>query len=247
MTRINRNMLAQAFPDQPRMIKAFEELDKALDDAGLKVVDLEAAIAAAVAEAGDIPAQLAGKQAKNVFLTALSQMVPGAGVVEMAGANQFAIRQVGVADSASLVTKAQLDAVGGGGALDQQLIDLAALSYAGNAGKVVKVNAGETAWELAADLTGGGGASGYTTVNRAAGYTETATSGDLVIFAAGAFTIVLPSAVGNTATLTIKVTATGPVVLDGAGAETVDGSLTASIPLGGSLTLRSDNANWWVM
>ncbi len=38
--------------------------------------------------------------------------------------------------------------------LDTQLDDVAALDYTGNAGKVVAVNAGETAFEL---VTGGGG------------------------------------------------------------------------------------------
>lgn len=41
--------------------------------------------------------------------------------------------------------------------LDQQLTDLAALVYTGNAGKVVKVNASGTGWEVSTDLTGSGG------------------------------------------------------------------------------------------
>jgi len=51
--------------------------------------------------------------------------------------------------------------------LDTQLTDLAALGYAGNALKVVRVNAGETAFELATGGAGGGTTitSGTTTVD----------------------------------------------------------------------------------
>jgi hypothetical protein len=56
--------------------------------------------------------------------------------------------------------KAQMEAPGTGyQPLDAQLTDLAALSYGGNALKVVRVNAGETSWELAT-VSGGGGGSG---------------------------------------------------------------------------------------
>ncbi len=44
----------------------------------------------------------------------------------------------------------------GGQPLDQQLTDLAALSYGSNSLKVVRVNAGETGWELATISAGGG-------------------------------------------------------------------------------------------
>lgn len=44
--------------------------------------------------------------------------------------------------------------------LDQQLTDLAALSYAGNALKAIRVNAGATAFELATITTGIGGSTG---------------------------------------------------------------------------------------
>lgn len=41
--------------------------------------------------------------------------------------------------------------------LDAQLTSVATLNWTGNAGKVIKVNAGANGFELAADLTGGGG------------------------------------------------------------------------------------------
>jgi hypothetical protein len=40
--------------------------------------------------------------------------------------------------------------------VDTQLTDLAGLSYAGNATKVIQVNAGETAFELATPAGGSG-------------------------------------------------------------------------------------------
>jgi hypothetical protein len=98
-----------------------------------------------------------------------------------------------------------------------------------------------------ANITIATGAGGYTTTNRTTAYTETATSGDVVNFCSGSFTVTLPTAVGNTATLTYKVTGTGPITVTGAGGQTIDGSSSASVPLMGSLVLRSDNANWWVM
>lgn len=65
------------------------------------------------------------------------------GLVKRTGANTLAIATAGT------------DYI----APDQQLTDIAALSYTGNANKVVRVNAGETAFELAT-LAGGGDVTG---------------------------------------------------------------------------------------
>ena len=93
----------------------------------------------------------------------------------------------------------------------------------------------------------GGSGGGYSVASKSAGYTETAATGDLLVLCSGAFTINLPTAVGNAATLTFKVVSGGPVVLDGNASETIDGSLTVSINIGNALTLRSDSANWQVV
>jgi hypothetical protein len=81
-----------------------------------------------------------------------------------------------------------------------------------------------------------------------AGYTETIASGEILILAdlAAGFTIVLPTAVGNTATITVKkVQAAGQITVDGAGAETIDGALTAVLNnQNEAITLKSNNAGW---
>jgi hypothetical protein len=91
----------------------------------------------------------------------------------------------------------------------------------------------------------------YTISTKTAGYTETATSGHQVILAdlAAGFTIVLPTAVGNKAKITVKkMQSAGSIILDGAGTETIDGGLTATLSNQyESLTLISDNSNWQVI
>jgi hypothetical protein len=97
----------------------------------------------------------------------------------------------------------------------------------------------------------GGGGGGYTVVTQAAGYTFTATSGEVVLLCSGTVdqTIVLPTAVGNTAKYTIKKTNLGGrVIIDPNGTQTVDGGLTATLGRQyESVTLISDNANWWII
>lgn len=97
----------------------------------------------------------------------------------------------------------------------------------------------------------GGGSSSYSVVSKTAGYTETATSGELIIKAdlAAGFTIVLPTAVGNTATITVvKMQSAGQITVDGAGTETIDGGLTAVLNNQyESITLKSDNSNWLIV
>ena len=97
--------------------------------------------------------------------------------------------------------------------------------------------------------TGGGG---YTVTNQTTTYNATATSGTLIIkcdTTGGAFTVNLPTAVGNTATIIIKKTAgTGAVTVDGSTTETIDGGLTATInKTYESITLISDNTNWQIV
>ena len=97
-----------------------------------------------------------------------------------------------------------------------------------------------------------GGGSAYVVTGVSTTYTETATSGTKIIKAnttGGAFTITLPTAVGNTATIIIKKTAGVPsLTVDGAGTETIDDGLTAVINrVYESITLVSDNINWLII
>ena len=100
--------------------------------------------------------------------------------------------------------------------------------------------------------SGGGGGFSYSVTSVSTTYTETATSGAKVILAStagGAYTITLPTAVGNTSMLIIKKTAgTATLTIDGNGSQTIDGGLTASIvTISESITLVSDNANWHII
>jgi hypothetical protein len=87
-------------------------------------------------------------------------------------------------------------------------------------------------------------------------YTETATSGDKVVIltssTAALINVTLPSAVGNTARLTFKLSSTAtfmyPLRITAAGSETIDGSATLNVPNQyTAITLISDNANWFVI
>jgi hypothetical protein len=91
----------------------------------------------------------------------------------------------------------------------------------------------------------------YSVQNKIAGYNATETAGDIVVkcdLAAG-FTVNLPTAVGNLARFTFKkIQAAGSIIIDAAGAETIDGALTATLASQyESVTLVSDGANWMII
>lgn len=73
-------------------------------------------------------------------------------------------------------------------------------------------------------------------------------SKDEVIFANGAITITLPTAVGNTARYTIKNISTSTVTIATTSAQTIDGSASATLTTQNtSVDLISDNANWRIV
>jgi hypothetical protein len=116
--------------------------------------------------------------------------------------------------------------------------------------KKLKIGDGATAWNsLAYYGTGGGGGFSYTVSSVAASYSETATSGYKVVkVTASGQTIALPTAVGNTAQFTFKLMVAGTLTIDGAGAQTIDGGLTAVLlSQYEAITIISDNANWQVV
>lgn len=88
-------------------------------------------------------------------------------------------------------------------------------------------------------------------LSKVAGYTESAISGlqvRLCNLAAG-FTVVLPTAVGNTARFTFKkMLAAGTITIDGNAFETIDGALTTTLTTQyDKLSIVSDGANWCVV
>lgn len=96
---------------------------------------------------------------------------------------------------------------------------------------------------------GGGGSSGFTVVTKTAGYTETITTGDqltLCNLAAG-FTVVLPTAASNAATITFKkIAAAGQITISRAGTDTIEFATTAVLNNAGeSITIRSDGVSNW--
>ena len=101
--------------------------------------------------------------------------------------------------------------------------------------------------------TGPAGAGGtYTFISTVATYSLTGTTGTTIVKCDGttaSYTINLPTAVGNTSTFIFKKTAgTYSVTIDAFSTQTIDGSLTAVIArVYESITLVSDNANWWLI
>jgi len=137
--------------------------------------------------------------------------------------------------------------------LDTQLTSIAALAYTGNALKVVRVNAGETDFELAT-VSGGGGGYSVTSVTSTSS-SPSDTSGERILLcdaatAGGNITVNIPTAVGNTAKFTIKKTDSGSniVTIDPNSTETVDGFTTFVLySQHDSITFISDNANWRII
>ena len=79
-------------------------------------------------------------------------------------------------------------------------------------------------------------------------FTESATTGQKTIIVTGAaVTVTLPTAVGNTAQLTYKLSVAGTLTLTPQASQTIDGSSSVSVSTQyTSITIVSDNSNWWV-
>ncbi len=121
-------------------------------------------------------------------------------------------------------------------------------SFTGTAAGYLAFDSSGNILSVAAPSGGGG----YTVTTQTTTYSVTATSGTTIVkgdTTEGTFTITLPTAVGNAATIMIKKTAgTAALVVDGAGTETIDGGLTATLnKINESIMLISDNANWQIV
>lgn len=111
----------------------------------------------------------------------------------------------------------------------------------------IKYGDGATAWNALPYWSGG--SYGYTVTTRAASYSEAATGGDQVVLVTGvAVNVTLPTAVGNSARFTFKLTVAGTMTLTASGGQTIDGGATATTSVQyTAITLISDNANWQVI
>jgi hypothetical protein len=96
------------------------------------------------------------------------------------------------------------------------------------------------------------GGSAYNVTTQTNTYSVTATSGTVIVkgdTTSAGFTITLPTAVGNTATIVIKKTVSAnTLTIATTSSQTIDDGSTAQLKLNGaSITLISDNANWQII
>lgn len=101
-------------------------------------------------------------------------------------------------------------------------------------------------------ITNSAAGSAYTVYSKTSTYNITETSGEVVLLGnttGGAFSVNLPSAVSNTAKITIKkIAGSANLTVDGNLSETIDGGLTAVlVRVYESITLVSDNSNWHII
>jgi hypothetical protein len=96
-------------------------------------------------------------------------------------------------------------------------------------------------------LSAGSGISRTIVVTSGSATMGSAASTDYVYFIAGAHTMSLPAASGNTNQYTVKNNHSANVTIDTAGAETVEGAASISIAPEEAVVFFSDNTNWWIV
>lgn len=98
-------------------------------------------------------------------------------------------------------------------------------------------------------VTGGTG-SGITREIYSITTNETAQSGsniDYVYFVSNGATLTMPTAVGNTSEYHVKNTTSNNITVNFTGLETGEGQTSLTVPAHNSITLISDNSNWWIV
>lgn len=87
-----------------------------------------------------------------------------------------------------------------------------------------------------------------TVVTKTTTYTILTTDRFIICNSASAFTVTLPTAVGNTGlVLDIKNKGTGIITVDGAGSEKIETELNQTLGKGDDITIFSDNVEWWII
>ncbi len=105
---------------------------------------------------------------------------------------------------------------------------------------------GGTRYQL--DQQGGGSGITRTVVVTSGSATMgSSASVDYVYFVAGAHTMSLPAAAGNTNRYLVKNNHSANITLDTVGAENIEGAASISIPPTNSVDIISDGTNWWII
>ena len=191
-----------------------------------------------------------GGQPLNTNLTSLSTLswASGSPLIKMTAAGTFSL------DTNIYLTANQTinltGAVTGSGnttistTLSNSVVGIANLSATGTASASTYLR-GDNTWASVPST-------GYTVTSQNTTYSVTATSGTLIVkcdTTTAGFTVTLPTAVSNGATIVIKKTvAVNTLTIATTSSQTIDGGTTALLKVNGSsITLISDNANWQIV
>jgi len=113
-TRLSRNLLERAFPDNPMLRGEFEEIDQVFSDA-------EDRLTALIAEAEAREARLAavegaGVQPYSALLASIAELPATAGAIEIVGADEAQVRGIDADDPAALPSRGTVVLYAGKGA-----------------------------------------------------------------------------------------------------------------------------------
>lgn len=168
--------------------------------------------------------------------------------------NKWGIYQVGTNDRNYFAGRVLIGTTSDAGSYNLQITGQLRLNSYTSTSSYTGVVAGYLAFDASGNIlttsTPSGG--GYTVVSQTSTYNVTATSGTLIVLCdttSGAFSVNLPTAVGNSAVINIKRTAgNNQLSIDGAGTETIDGQTILNIDtIGRSVTLISNGTNWFII